>query len=190
MSEKRKGKYYGGTPWNKGLTKKDDSRIASGDQVRHAGQNNGMYGKTHTDKVKQELREKNVLTEKWKGEDNPWYGKSRSGQNSPRFLSEKDRSEWEYYRDKVRSLTEITYKNNKDIINPNGYKRGIIDYHLDHIIPLWHGFKNNIDPTLLSLPENLRMLLWSTNIKRHKTKLNNDERIFLRNLIEQYNKGY
>lgn len=184
ISEKKKG----GTPWNKGLTKETDNRVRSSatknsdGRTANFGTKNGMYGKTHSKEVKEKQRTKNIKEGKWKGKNNPWYGKDRSGENSPRFLSEKERSEWEHYSQIVRSMTEQQYRKNKDKINPSNYKRGTHHYHLDHIIPLWYGFKNNIDPYKISKIKNLRMVWWKENLTRYKTKLSAEETLLLEQL--------
>jgi hypothetical protein len=79
-----------------------------------------------------------------------------------------DLSEYKHYRNRLKTLTEKTYLENLDIINPNRYKRGIagIDghYHLDHIIPARFGFENRIPVEHLAKKENLQMLSWRENI--------------------------
>ena len=186
ISEKNKGKTRNDNfvQWNKGLTKYDNDKIASGDQVRHAGSDNGMYGKKHTDEAKQKISEKNIEQGKWKGKNNPWYGKDRSKENSPRFLSEKERTKWKIYEQKARMLTERTYKGSSDEINPNNYIRGLTEYHLDHIIPIWYGFINNITPDILAKKGNLRMLFYLDNIRRNKIKLSEEEQEILLHLSQ------
>jgi len=84
-----------------------------------------------------------------------------------------DLSEYKHYRNRLKTLTEKTYLENVDTINPNNYKRGIagIDghYHLDHIIPARFGFENNIPVEDLSRKENLQMLPWRENIVKGRT---------------------
>lgn len=184
LSEQKRGS----SPWNKGLTKEtSDSILSSATKNRDGrtanfGANNGMYGKTHTEKVKEKQRNKNIQDGKWRGENNPWYGKDRSGENSPRFLSEKERSEWEQYSQRVRSITEQQYRKHKNKINPNNLKRGTTQYHLDHIIPIWYGFKHNIDPRKISNISNLRIIWWKENLTRYKTKLTKEEILLLEQL--------
>lgn len=175
ISEKNKGK----PGWSKGLTAATDERIAKMTEFKrnnpelysHPGETNGMYGKTHTDEVKQLLRDKNTLAGKWRGEDNPWYGMNRSGAMSPRYLPDGLRREWKTYRNQARYWTEQEYATNTTYINPESLPRGVRQYHIDHIVPLWYGFMNGIDLKLLSIKENLRMIWYKDNLARRKDAL-------------------
>lgn len=186
MSQKKKGipKPPNYVPWNRGLTKVDDPRIASGDQVRRAGCDNGMFGKTHSIVIKEKQRQRNLKEGKWKGKNNPWYGKNRSGENSPRFMTFKERSEWEIYRNTVRSTTERVYRKNKHLINPKEVNRSTQGYHLDHVIPIWYGFENNIPINILTNPRNLRIIHSKQNLKRYKTKITEKEEELLQELTQ------
>ncbi len=188
ISERTKGR----VSWAKGFTKDTHPGLLAAMLKRkelgtfiHYGVNNGMYGKTHTEEVKTALREKNKLSQKWEGENNPWYGKDRSGENSPRFLSGVERSAWLIYKKEVRMLTERVYKNNKHVINPNNLLRGMTNYHLDHIIPIWYGFKHNLSAALLSNIKNLRILWWQENLNRNKTTLHESEQMLLQELLTE-----
>ncbi len=85
-----------------------------------------------------------------------------------RKLSTEELLDFKKYRNRLKVLTEKTYLDNIDEINPNGYTRGVagIDgaYHLDHIIPARFGFENNIPPEVLAEKENLQILPWRENI--------------------------
>ena len=175
ISEKNRGR----VGWSKGLTADTDIRIAKMTEFKrnnpelysHPGETNGMYGKTHTDAVKQTLREKNIQAGKWSGENNPWYGMNRSGVLSPRYLPGELRREWLTYKNQVRYWTEHEYATNIQTINPKSLPRGIHQYHIDHIVPLWYGFMNDVDPKLLSKKENLRMIWYKDNLARKKDTL-------------------
>lgn len=190
ISEKTKGR----ESWMKGLTAETDERVKKMTDFKrshpelfsHKGVNNGMYGNTHSEEVKRVLRERNIQCKKWVGKNNYWYGKNRTGINSPRYLSDNMRREWKDYKNQARFLTEKEYQQNKANINPNNLPRGINQYHLDHIVPLWFGFLNNIDPVLLSKIENLRMMWYKDNIKRKKSILDEDGNKILNILIEKY----
>ena len=172
ISEKVRGR----VSWSKGLTSETDIRVAKLTAFKRAnphlyanvGSDNGMFGRTHTDEVKQKIRDANRQSGRWVGEDNPWYGVDRSGQLSPRFLPEETRREWKTYRGQARYWTDITYNQHATTINPNNLPRGIREYHIDHIVPLWYGFIHGIDPKLLSNKENLRMLWYKDNLSRKK----------------------
>lgn len=76
--------------------------------------------------------------------------------------------EYRRYRNRVSRLTEKTYQENIDILNPNRYIRtlcGIEDgWQLDHIVSVQEGFKNGLTPEELSVKENLQMLPWKDNL--------------------------
>lgn len=189
ISERNKGK----PGWSKGLTSDTNDVVRRVTEYKKAhpelysnvGDRNGMFGKTHTDEVKAAARERNVRTGKWKGENNPWYGISRAGEKSPRFLPEQARREWETYKSCARYWTELEYKIHVTAINPDNVKRGIREYHIDHIVPLWYGFIHHLDPKLLSQKENLRMLWWMDNQRRRKDELDDDGKNALELLLEK-----
>lgn len=193
-----------------------------------SGENNYMYGRTHTDEVKQLLRENVKKTHKTIKER---YGvdnisqindiKKKKGQTilSEEYirnyvkqfgyeLLEKDelnnkktmlklkcpnghifniryesfqvgsrckecfyeslRKDWtieeiynyEEYKKQVQSLSNITYRKYKKIINPNNYKRGHgeNDYQLDHKFSIIEGFKQNVPVEVMSSLVNLELL--------------------------------
>ena len=62
----------------------------------------------------------------------------------------------------------MNYKKNKKTINPNNLKRGVTDYHLDHIYSIHDGFKNNIPTYIISDIKNLRMIKYDLNLKKGK----------------------
>ena len=71
---------------------------------------------------------------------------------------------WRRYKNEVKRLTEqqpLHILENYDKRGVNG-KTGV--YTLDHIISLAKGFKENIDPALISHMSNLKMVPWKDNI--------------------------
>lgn len=90
---------------------------------------------------------------------------------------------FDLYMFEVSRLTEINYRNNEDIINPNGYNRGIKTYHIDHIYSKYDGFKNNIDPEIISSPINLKMVNSEYNLSKGKRS-----DISMEELLELYSK--
>ena len=62
------------------------------------------------------------------------------------------------YRRAVSYYTEKTYEEYRDIINPYNIERGIHTNHIDHIFPVIEGWKNKIDPKLISHHSNLRLV--------------------------------
>jgi len=89
---------------------------------------------------------------------------------SGRWYNYEDKSDWYIYAHKVRKLTEIIYKLNKDKINPNDYPRGVAGtagaYQLDHIYSVNKGFVNNVPVHIIAGLDNLQMLPWFENISK------------------------
>jgi hypothetical protein len=79
----------------------------------------------------------------------------------------RDPAKWSQYKKLVEYYTNISYKKFISIINPANYKRGIKDYHVDHIIPKVYGFEHNLDPKRISHFKNLQMLTSKENNKKH-----------------------
>lgn len=76
------------------------------------------------------------------------------------------------YRRKVRGLSEVTYKNNKHIINPLNLPRGLTEgYHLDHIIPIIECFKRGWTPEEAAEISNLQMLTAEDNLTKGSSLL-------------------
>ena len=76
------------------------------------------------------------------------------------------------YQKECRKLTELCYKENKEIINPNNLKRGRAGiegaYHLDHIISVEFGYIYNIPPEVIADISNLQLIPWEENCKKNK----------------------
>lgn len=89
-----------------------------------------------------------------------------------RILADEEIKSYKKYRNRLKTLTEKTYSEHRNTINPNNYKRGLAGkenaYHLDHIIPAKFGFENGIPPEILAEKENLQMLPWRDNISKGK----------------------
>lgn len=66
---------------------------------------------------------------------------------------------WIDYRKKVRAMTELVCKN-----IPGIEKRGFKDYHIDHIVSIWNGFKKGIPPNQIADINNLRMIPYKENL--------------------------
>lgn len=74
----------------------------------------------------------------------------------------KDKAKDIYYK-RVWELTENSFKENKSRLE-NGDKRGFKQYHIDHIIPIAYGYKNNIPAETIAHIDNLRMLYHKENM--------------------------
>lgn len=80
-------------------------------------------------------------------------------------------SDYQIYRKKVKRLTEITYKEYKNIINPNNLERvtnGKNGFQLDHKYSIVEGFLNKVEPEIISHQCNLQMLEWYDNRTKSK----------------------
>ncbi len=73
------------------------------------------------------------------------------------------------YRSFVVSLTNKTYAQHQNIINPNNLDRK--QYHLDHKIPIRECYDREIEPCLVASVRNLQMLLAADNIKKGDKRL-------------------
>lgn len=94
------------------------------------------------------------------------------GENHPRWNPNK--SEFKEYAYQVRILTEKNYNEYKYLINPQNLRRTLcgVDggYQLDHIVSVKTGFDLNISPEILSDINNLQMLPWEINRRKHHNK--------------------
>lgn len=70
------------------------------------------------------------------------------------------------YKRKVYGLSDVVYLANQAELNPNGYARGRHTWHLDHIIPVVHGFKEGWPPEKLAVKENLRLIPAKENLSK------------------------
>jgi hypothetical protein len=62
------------------------------------------------------------------------------------------------YRRSVSYYTEKTYEEYKEILNPDNLDRGVHTNHIDHIYPVIEGWKNKIDPKMISNYKNLKLI--------------------------------
>ena len=89
-------------------------------------------------------------------------------------------SDYEKYKRRVRWLSEKTYAENKNILNPNGYPRTLCGvpggYQLDHIVGLYECYIRGTSVETASSLNNLQFIPWEENLQ--KRDYNN------------YNRGY
>ena len=76
-----------------------------------------------------------------------------------------DMSDFERYRNEVRKLSDKSYLNYVDIVDPE--KRRGRKFHLDHILSIAKGFDSKVDPKIISHPCNLRIVHHSLNESKH-----------------------
>ena len=85
-------------------------------------------------------------------------------------LRKETTTEYRRYRNRVTKLSEKTYQENKDVLNPHGYDRTICGvpggYQLDHIMSVKECFDAGITPEEASRLENLQLLPWKTNLMK------------------------
>jgi len=77
-----------------------------------------------------------------------------------------DIKKWDDYRLLVRKLSDITYRQFKEEINPHNYRRGKKTWHLDHIFPIIECFKQGWPVEKAASRENLQMLHWEENLSK------------------------
>ena len=70
------------------------------------------------------------------------------------------------YSSLVRALSNNTYKEFRDLINPEDLPRGNCDYHLDHICSVKECFINDIPPNVAASYHNLQMLPSGENLTK------------------------
>jgi len=93
-------------------------------------------------------------------------------------LSKEDMLIIKNYSRTIRSMTKKTYKQYKNIINPNNLKISFNTYHIDHKFSVAEGFRNNLPPEILSAKENLQILTQHNNLsKQDKCSITLDELI-------------
>jgi len=97
------------------------------------------------------------------------------------IINPADMSDVERYRREVWLITERSYREFGEIINPDGLPRGN-DYHLDHIFSINAGYNHNIDPAIIGHYTNLNIIEAKENHKKY-TKCNKT----YAQLIEDYN---
>jgi hypothetical protein len=101
-----------------------------------------------------------------------------------------DLTKWEDYRHKVRMLSGPNYYKNYDAVNPDKLKRGRVELnpecgHLDHIIPIIYGFKNNLAPEIIADARNLKVLPAKKNLSK-KSVMTPEAEALLKVLLEDF----
>jgi hypothetical protein len=156
----------GKSPWNKGkkgiysdetIKKMQNAKI--GYKPKHSNKGNVAWNKglsVDDDRVKS-------YVDKQTGKSKT--GNYVSGECHPNYNP--NRSVFEKYRQQVSILTEKTYVQHKEEINPNNHPRTLCGveggFQLDHIISVKKGFNQNLSPKDISNKSNLQMLPWKIN---------------------------
>lgn len=83
-----------------------------------------------------------------------------------KFGRDYDLNTFKGYVKEVRCLTNENYRKHKKIINPKNHKRGLKDYHVDHITSIVEAFKHGWTAERTAAVENLQMLPWKDNLSK------------------------
>lgn len=153
--------------------------------------NNKAPGWCHTKETRVKIKESNINTYKNKPTrwikaclDNPaWYDKlkeaakhrpSRTEDHNRKIIESKVgmpydewliiKTEFERYSYEVRKLTRLSVIKFSNLIS--GEKQD--GYHLDHIVSIYDGFKNDIVPTVIAHYTNLRYIPAKQNLTKNK----------------------
>ena len=83
-------------------------------------------------------------------------------------LDERARTDLRAYTRKVRGLSEATYRENIDVINPLRLPRcrGNQGWHLDHIVSIVECFKRGWTPEQAAALNNLQLLSAAENLSK------------------------
>ncbi len=82
------------------------------------------------------------------------------------YKREYDLEQFNDFQVKVRRLSEVTWRENQAILNPNNVKRSMKGWHLDHIVPIIVCFKEGITTERAACLLNLRIISASANLAR------------------------
>lgn len=104
------------------------------------------------------------------GKGNPMYGKKGIDHPAWKGYSELESLDLYKYRLQIMHLSNINFRKYHYLINPNRVLRGN-KYHLDHIYSIIDGFKNNVNPKIISSPVNLRIVDAKDNQIKHGNSL-------------------
>lgn len=72
------------------------------------------------------------------------------------------RKSWKAYRRLVWKLTNLQPVSTLE----NHHLRGFHNYHLDHKVSIWYGWKNNIPADQIADISNLRFIPWMENMRK------------------------
>lgn len=69
---------------------------------------------------------------------------------------------WRKYRNLVWKITK-----KQPIHKLENFKnRGFHNYHLDHKVSIWYGYKNKLDPKMIGSIANLEFIHWKLNLRK------------------------
>ena len=73
-----------------------------------------------------------------------------------------DKEKWKAYK---RLVWKITNQQPVKRLK-HSEKRGFHNYHLDHKVSIWYGYKNSVDPHVIGSIKNLEFIPWKDNFKK------------------------
>lgn len=118
-----------------------------------------------TDEFKKNRKEKLLEIYGDENFNNPYKTKTTRIENGTQ-INDNLVDEFNNYKIILINRTNTIYRNNKEIINPNNYKRCKKGYHLDHKYSIKQGFLNKIPIEIMSHPCNLEMIKYMDNLKK------------------------
>lgn len=152
-----------------------------------SGKNNPMFGKKHTEKSKELMRHKKENFVPWNknkkfpgmfsnhnrfGPNNAYVKHLLKEQNITYEEYEKKQGEFKCYRRMVTYITSLQPIHLLENYEKRG-KCGLMGkYNLDHIYPVYMGFKNKIPPEIIGDISNLRFIPWEENLTKSNKILN------------------
>lgn len=84
---------------------------------------------------------------------------------------DEDVSDLHCYTRRARRLSKRTYEKWSHVLNPNGYKIGRTDYHIDHKLSIRDAYDLKVPMEILCHPENLRVILSGDNIRKGRSSV-------------------
>lgn len=137
------------------------------------GNNHPMYGKKHSKKTR------NRMSKSMMGDKNPSKRvevkeKIRNtlvgrycGNKNPNWRDRRTIKKWKRYIMDVWNVTRNQPLHTLENFDKRGYKQ----YHIDHKISIYEGFKRNISVKKIGNIKNLQMLWWKDNIKKNRNSI-------------------
>lgn len=89
--------------------------------------------------------------------------------------------DFKLYRKRVDITTRRTFREHKDKILDSHKHRGHFSHHLDHVYSVYDGWKNKVEPEVISHWSNLRMIPYDENVRK-----NSKSHKSLEQLMEDY----
>lgn len=146
-------------------------------RLDNSGNKNPMFGKKHTNESKNKIsisKKGSIPWNKNKKFPGMFINFNRLGPNNAyiKYILKQENITYEQYKEKFsefelykKEVYKITKLQPLSILE-NYDKRGIKNYHLDHIYPISKGFKNNIPPEIIGDISNLQYIPAKDNLEK------------------------